>query len=189
MEDGEIKGRKFLEFVAQNDKKLRNNLRKNITFNKELFEDVYQDSIIKVYNSIVKNNKEIEDFEQYFFISSKFNFILKQNAERERLKKLVNIDDLIHHDDEDIEFEEVNEVKTETVFEELIEMITKKFGEENTLIYFDYMSLKVQEGMSYKKYAKLKQIPVNKVRETISKIKSHFKTDTKIKRYRHALDL
>ena len=76
-------GREFLEYVAKNEAKLKKNLRKNITYNPELFDDVFQDTIIKVHNAIMKGQR-IEDFEKYFFIASKFQYINEDNKDKKR---------------------------------------------------------------------------------------------------------
>lgn len=186
MTDGEIKGKKFLEYVAQNDKRLRRNLRKNITFDEGLFDDIFQDSIIKVYNSIVKNNKDIDDYEQYFFTSSKFNYILKQNSERERIKKRINIDDYIQN--KDIEQEDYSEINSLCLLNDIREVIEDEFGTTNSDLYFDYMILKVEGGMSYNRYSQLKGIPVSKISDIVSRIKNFCKKHTKISELKHALD-
>ena len=93
MTEGELKGQQFLNYVGQNIKRLKKNLKKNITYDDGLFDDVFQESIIKIYDSIVKNNKDVGDYEKYFFISSKFNYIIRQNQERKRINNRINIDD------------------------------------------------------------------------------------------------
>lgn len=187
MTDGELKGKKFLDYVAKNQRRLRRNLKKNITFDYNLFDDIFQESIIKVYNSIVKNNKEIEDFEQYFFISSKFNFILKQNAEREKTKRRINIDDFCENND--IEDEPYSEIDTETIIKQVRKLIEDKFGEDNTEIFFEYMMLKVQGGMSYNKFSQVSGYPVSKISDVVSKIKQFCKKDKEIKKLSNGLDL
>ena len=76
-------GREFLEYVANNEAKLKKNLRKNITYNPELFDDVFQDTIIRVHNTIMKG-QGIEDLEKYFFIASKFQYINEDNKDKKR---------------------------------------------------------------------------------------------------------
>ena len=180
MTEAEKKGKEFLDFVATNDKKLRKNLKKNITFDPNLFDDIYQDTIVKVYNSIVKNNKQIDDFEQYFFISSKFNYILKQKSERERVKKRIDIDDYVRMND--IECENYCESDLLTLIEDVRDIIEDRFGEENTELYLDYMKLKIDGGMSYTKYSQITGVPVSKISDVVSKIKQFTKTDTNIRR-------
>lgn len=175
MTDAEQKGQKFLEYVAKNINRLKKNLKKNITYDENLFEDLFQDSILKVYNTIVKNNKEVQDYEQYFYISSKYNYIIKQNSKREKMKKTVELGDQYN----DIEVEEYMEMDVEKIINELKEVITNKFDEDTAKLYFDYMSLKIKGGMSYSKYAELRGIPTSKVSETISKVKQYCKSNKK----------
>ena len=49
MTEGELKGQQFLNYVGQNIKRLKKNLKKNITYDDGLFDDVFQESIIKIY--------------------------------------------------------------------------------------------------------------------------------------------
>ena len=69
------KGKEFLDFVVKNEKRLKKNLMKNITYDENIFDDVFHDTILKVYETIVTKGDEcnIKDYEQYFFIASKFN--------------------------------------------------------------------------------------------------------------------
>lgn len=76
----------FLEYVAKNEKRLKKNLRKNITYDPYIFDDVFQDSIIKVYDSIM-NGTVIEDFEKYFFIASKFSYFNADNKNKRNIKQ------------------------------------------------------------------------------------------------------
>lgn len=186
MSDGEIKGRKFLEYVAKNEKQLKKNLKKNITFENSLFDDIFQDTIIKVYNTIVKNNKEIDDYEQYFFISSKWNFILKQNYEREMVKKRVNIDKFIEHND--VVDEPYSEIETSCLLNEIRDIIEDEFGFENTELYYQYMSLKSNGGMSYTRFSEITGVPYSKISEIVCRIKGFVKNNDKINRIKHALD-
>lgn len=186
MTEAEIKGQKFLDFVAKNIKQLRKNLRKNITYDGDLFDDVFQDSIIKVYNSIVKNNKDVDDYEQYFYISSKYNYIIKQNQERERLKKNINIKDYMKNND--VEYELYTDMDVKKVISDLRQIIEDEFGKENTDLYFDYMALKTRGGMSYQKYSEYTGIPVSKVSDVVSRIKNFTKNNDTIRKHNYALD-
>ena len=187
MTEGELKGQQFLNYVGQNIKRLKKNLKKNITYDDGLFDDVFQESIIKIYDSIVKNNKDVGDYEKYFFISSKFNYIIRQNQERKRINNRINIDDYMKKEDIEYRFDEDMDVKQ--VISDLKNLIEEEFGEDECDIYFDYMSHKVHGGMSYSKYSQLTGIPTNKVSEIVSKIKNFCKNSDVIKRNNYFLDI
>lgn len=187
MTEAELKGQKFLEYVANNINKLKKNLKKNITFDGELFDDVFQDSIVKVYNSIVKNNKDVKDYEQYFFMSSRYNYIIKQNQERERTKRKVNMNDYMKNND--VEYTPYVDMDVKKVIDDLRTIIEEEFGEEWTNLYFDYMSLKVHGGMSYQKYSDLTGIPVSKVSDIVSKIKNYTKNNEILRKYNYVGEL
>lgn len=169
----ELKGKRFLEYVANNINRLKRNLKKNITYDENLFDDLFQESILKVYNTIVKNNKDVEDYEQYFYISSKYNYILKQNSNREKMKRMTELTD--RHND--MEFEEYEELDVDKIIGELKQVITDEFGESVAELYMDYMSLKMRGGMSYSKYADIMGLSVNKVADTISRVKQFCKNN------------
>lgn len=187
MTEAELKGQEFLNFIAKNEKRLKKNLKKNITYDPDLFDDIFQDTIIKAYNTIVSNNRDIKDYEQYFFTASKFNYILKQNSEREKTKNRINIDDYFQKNDiEDIPYEE-NE--TTVTINKIKEIISDEFNEEYSELYFDYMLLKVQGGMSYTKYSNLTGVPISKISEIVSKVKGYLKNNNEIKKLSNGLDL
>lgn len=189
MNESELKGQKFLEYVANNEKRLRKNLKKNITYDEHIFDDIFQDSIIKVYNSIVKNNKDVVDYEQYFFTSSKFNYILKQNSEREKTKNRINIDDYFQNNDIEDEQYDYDEGETATKLDLISEIIRVEFGDEYCELYFDYMRLKVQGGMSYTKYSNQTGVPVSKISEIVSKIKHFTRNNDRINELANGLDI
>ncbi|MCH5302231.1 MAG: sigma-70 family RNA polymerase sigma factor [Prevotella sp.] len=177
MTESELRGKEFLEYVAKNEKKLKKNLKKNITYDESIFDDCFQDTIIKVYNSIVLNNKDVKDYEKYFFIASKFNYINYDNKERKYRNLKIEIDDYTENED----IEDVTE-DIYTVYDRLNdakELIRNEFGEEKCDIYFDYMTLKSQGGMSYKEYSKLRNISFDKISNTISSIKSFIRKKRK----------
>ena len=59
----------FLKYVSENMNALKKAVKKNITNDNDLFDDCFNETIIKVYNSIVKNGTIIDDYKQYFFLA------------------------------------------------------------------------------------------------------------------------
>lgn len=78
---GFARGREFLRFVAAHQRELRRALRKNVTYDPEIFDDVFSASIVKVHAAIVAG-REVRDFRQYFFIAAKFEYIHRDNLRR-----------------------------------------------------------------------------------------------------------
>lgn len=180
-------GQEFLKFVADNEARLKKNLRKNITYNEDIFDDVFQDSIIKVYNAIEKGAR-IKDFEQYFFIASKFCYINQDNKVKNRLK---NEDREIFCDlDQDerfAEFDRAWEIKEErnNRINELMKYLSSRLNEvfspREADIFLIYYRLKSEKaGVSYKKLAKILETDVKEITNIIQRIKGFIKQDKEI---------
>lgn len=180
-------GQEFLKFVAENEARLKKNLRKNITYNEDIFDDVFQDSIIKVYNAIEKGAR-IKDFEQYFFIASKFCYINQDNKSKNRLK---NEDREIFCDlDQDERFAEFDrswEIKEErnNRINELMKYLSSRLNEvfspREADIFLIYYRLKSEKaGVSYKKLAKILETDVKEITNIIQRIKGYIKQDKEI---------
>ena len=75
------RGREFLDFVATNEAELKRAVRKNITYDPELFDDAFHTAIVKVYNAI-EGGRKVSDIKQYIFISAKWEYINRANRNR-----------------------------------------------------------------------------------------------------------
>lgn len=180
-------GREFLEFVAKNEARLKKNLQKNITYNPDIFDDVFQESILKVYNAI-ENGARIKDFEQYFFIASKFCYINTDNKVKDRQKKddrdaYVSIDE----DERFAEYDNAWQIKEERNerINELMRYLSKRlndvFSPRECDIFLIYYRLKSEKaGVSYKKLAKILEIDVKEVTNIIQRVKKWVKEDKEI---------
>lgn len=200
----------FLEYVAKNEKRLKKNLRKNITYNEELFDDVFQDSIIKVYDSIM-NGTIIEDFEKYFFIASKFTYFNADNKNKRNIKQndrdlLFNIshglennrgdmsedgkrliDEICEEDDEWMRKEEKNE-NINKLFEFISDKINKVFSPLECDIYLIYFRLKSEKaGISYQKMAKIVGRSFSEVSQMIQRVKKFVRNDEEINEMKEKL--
>lgn len=201
-------GREFLEYVAKNEAKLKKNLRKNITYNPELFDDVFQDTIIKVHNAIMKGQR-IDDFEKYFFIASKFQYINEDNKDKKRkqnsdnefiwrlshgyesknggeltmdAQRLLNV--LCVDDNEWKDKEDMND-KINELFKFLSKRLNEVFTPAETDIFLIYYRLKSEKaGISYQKMAKITERKFQEIASIIQKIKLFVKNDEEINEYK-----
>lgn len=185
--DNEKHGREFLNFVASNMERLKKNLRKNITFDDDIFDDVFQNTIIKVYNAIEKG-LVIKDYEQYFFIASKFEYINTDNKKKGRLKTddrdILSdissgvIQDIFYADDEDWKEKEDRNDKINELFKFLSNRLNEVFSPAETDIFLIYYRLKSEKnGVSYKKLASITEKKVSEITEIIKKIKKFIRQD------------
>lgn len=193
----------FLEYVAKNEKRLKKNLRKNITYNPYIFDDVFQDTILKVYDSIM-NGTVIDDFEKYFFIASKFSYFNADNKNKRNIKQndrdlLWNIshgyennrgdisedakrviDEMAVEDNEWEKKEDKNE-NINKLFKFISEKLNKVFSPAECDIYLIYFRLKSEKsGVSYEKMAKITGRSFSEISQIIQKLKKYVKNDDEI---------
>ena len=183
--------REFLEYVARNEARLKKNLKKNITYNPDIFDDVFQDTIIKVYDRIMKGTI-VKDFEQYFFIASKFEYINEDN----KIKKRQKVEDREIDTDDDRFAEEdnawkVKEERNENI-NDLFRFLSKRLNEVFTpaeadifLIYYRLKSEKA--GISYHKMVKITGRKFSEISQIIQKVKKFIKEDKEIIEYKKKL--
>ena len=181
-------GKEFLEYVARNEARLKKNLRKNITYNENIFDDVFQDTIIKVYDRIMKG-VTIKDFEQYFFIASKFQYINEDNKVKKRLKvedsEIDTDDDRFAEDDNAWKIKEERNENINDLFKFLSKRLNEVFSPAEADIFLIYYRLKSEKaGISYQKMAKITERKFQEIASIIQKIKLFVKNDEEINEYK-----
>lgn len=163
----------FLQYIAANEQRLKRNLRKNITYDAEIFDDVYQTAIIKVYDSIIRQDLYVEDFEKYFFISSKFEFI---NTDRKKRQQRNMSDDVCKADLLIDDVQEDNSEEITKIYNETKDYISYEYGDKEAEIFLSYYWNKINTGRtSYRAVADEYEISVKDVASIIIKIKNDFK--------------
>ena len=185
--NNEEKARDFLNYVAKNEKELKYILAKNVTYDKDIFDDVFNDTIIKVYNSILQNGTEVSDYKNYFYISLKWQYILQFNRNKSYTCKTVRD----YFDNNDI-IEEVEE--KENKFNAVVETldiirndIIEQYGEWYTTVFFEYYTCKATEGCSYKKLATKLGTSIKQIQEVIKTIKEYIRTSEKMNKLKEIL--
>lgn len=151
----EEKGAKFLEWVGQNQTQIKRQVRKNITYDSELFEDCFAEAIISVYNAIIRNDSEIDNLNNYFFLAFKWKYQTRQNQKRKQLEINVYPSDwetmeMVDDIDERNKIEErENDINDALTI--LRDALIEEFGEEMTELFFKYWKQKTIGGASYSK--------------------------------------
>lgn len=168
----------FYQYIIRNEKQLKQEVRKNITYEEELFDEAYSDTIVKVANAILVNHKVIEDFRYYFFISFKQNFIQLQNKKR-KIDKLKTYgykecEGLIIEDyDNDERYDRIK-----ILFKWLSDYLEEHFPPNEVDIYIVYYFLKVGKNrVSYKKMAEIYDVELKYITNVIQNIKRFVKND------------
>lgn len=167
-----INAREFLDYVARNEKRLKHNLRKNITYDSDIFHEAFQNAVLKCYNSICKNNTQIEDYEDYFFIASKFEYILLDNRKKRdtnRKEALSVLSDRVDESDTEEDNERAQKYRKE--YEELRDRLLRTFTETEVNIFFNYYMSKINsERMSYETIGEEFGVSAREVADIITKI-------------------
>ena len=180
----------FLKYVSENMNALKKAVKKNITNDNDLFDDAFNETVIKVYNSILKNGTIIDDYRQYFFLACKFTFIYRQNKKRkEEAQAIRNYFDLNNDDFIDDDFDE------EERYCDIVDTIGKikadvieNLGEYYAEIFFTYMQLKSTQSISYKKLAAEKGISTRRVSQIIGMVKEYIKNNPTLQGYKNVLN-
>lgn len=180
--------REFLEYVAKNEARLKKNLRKNITYNENIFDDVFQSTIIKVYDRIMKGTV-IKDFEQYFFIASKFEYINEDNKIKKRQKvedrEIDTDDDRFAEEDNAWKIKEERNENINDLFKFLSKRLNEVFTPAEADIFLIYYRLKSEKaGISYHKMVKITGRKFSEISQIIQKIKKFIRTDEAIIEYK-----
>lgn len=196
----------FLSFIAENQKKIKRAVKKNITMDDDIFDDVTADTVVKICDYILQKKKFINDFNGFFFISAKRNYINCQNKKRDRLKKddkdfLWNVshgmelkenpnDVRIYNTiiDEDDNYNESKAVKINMLFKYISERLNDNFSPRDCDIYLIYYRLKSEKNsVSYKKLAAIMDISVKEVTNSIQKCKKFVRNDADILEFKKRL--
>lgn len=142
----------FLQYVAQNTPRLKKNLRKNITMDYELFEDIFSDTIVKCYDSICRKNLIVEDFERFFFIAGKFNYIQAQNKKRKLQSRRIDIEEYKETEIPEFDFEE-EKPEVPVKYSEMENAITEYFGEKRKRLFLEYFNCRLADKLDLQELA------------------------------------
>lgn len=180
-------GERFLNYVAANTKRLKNNLRKNITYDPNIFEDVFNETILNVYDYLKRTNRVIKDFEQFFFICSKNKYIQEDNKERAR-KEAFDWDFIDNHketlvDDSNEKEREEKLTNINVFFQKICERLEGLFPDNEVDVFMIYYKLKTTKNkVSYKKMAHITNTNITYIAQVIKTIRDYVRNDDEIKK-------
>lgn len=189
----------FMLYVWNNHAMLCKAIKKNITMDDELFDDVTADTLCRIGEYILRKKVYINDFKNMFFLAAKRQFIAEQNKKRDRLKQnnrdffdniFNGLEKREDKNDLDIYYSmlETNELdneikadKTHKLFKYLEEKLNSVFEGNEVDIFLIYFRLKSErKGISYKKLADIMDKDVKYITKTIVKIKKYIKENEEI---------
>ena len=155
----------FMNYIGENYYSIKRKLKTIHNGYKEILfdEDVFQDTILKVNESLKDKQFTKEVYEKYFCES------FKRNLLREKLYHFNSMTDKVY-DFEDVDVPEEKFIEFEIDFELIVKTLKKEFGEELTEIYVDWIrGYKIKELI--KKYeVKSCYYHINKMNEFVKKI-------------------
>lgn len=197
----------FMMYVYNNLDDLNYSLRKNITYDEDIYDDVTADTLCRIGEYILRNKVFIKDFKGMFFLSAKRQYVAEQNKKRQResvsdreyFSKLdealgryydyienedCNVDTSPSFDkftDDNMVNDEVIAERTHKLFKYLEEKLNDEFDGNEVDIFLIYYRLKSErKGISYKKLADIMDKDVKYITRTIVKIKKYIKESDEI---------
>lgn len=199
----------FMLYVWNNLDDLNYALRKNITYDPDIYDDVTADTLCRIGEYIVNKKVFIKDFKAMFFLSAKRQYVAEQNKKRDRDSKndreyFSKLDDALgryydYIDDGDTTEYSVNQPNVDMFLED--DSISTEIKAERTHELFKYLEGKLNEvfegnevdifliyfrlkserkGISYKKLADIMDKDVKYITRTIVKIKKYIKESAEI---------
>jgi len=181
----------FYDYISNNYEQSRHEVMKNITYDSELFDDAYNDTVIKVAN-IINEGREIEDIRYYFFISLKWNYINMQNKKRKQLSRTTDVMPDGERDTGralvDDEYSEERYEKVMELWDFIAQRLEENFEPGEVDIYLIYYKLKCNgNSLSYRKLSELTGIPVKEITNIIQRIKKFVRGNEEINELKQKL--
>lgn len=166
----------FYDYISNNYEQSRHEVLKNITYDSDLFDDAYNDTVVKVAK-VIEDGKDIEDIRYYFFISLKWNYINMQNRKRRQVSKTVSV----IPDSVDEEYSEERYERVMELWDFISERLEENFEPGEVDIYLIYYKLKCNgNSLSYKKLSEITGIPVKDITNIIQRIKKWIRNNEEI---------
>lgn len=198
----------FMMYVWNNLDALNYAIRKNITYDPDIYDDVTADTLVRIAEYILRKHVFIKDFKGMFFLSAKRQYIAEQNRKRQMESRqdreyFSKLDDALgrYYDyieddgmqynvkqpeldmfiDDDSMEEEVKAERTHELFKYLEGKLNEVFEGNEVDIFLIYFRLKSErKGISYQKLADIMDKDVKYITRTIVKIKKYIKESGEI---------
>ena len=124
----------FMNYIGENYESIKRKLKRVHNGYKEVLfdEDIFQDTILKVNESLKEKQFPIEVYEKYFCES------FKRNLLREKLYHFNSMTDKVY-DFEDIDISDDKFIESGIDFKLVVETLKAEFGEKFTEIYIDWL--------------------------------------------------
>lgn len=182
----------FMQYVADNERDLQNAIKKNITYDDELFHDVTANTTLRIAEYIINNKANIKSFKNFYFICAKRDYITEQTKKRKAmerdnrtffdnifngLEKKEKAEDVIIFNkminDNDAEIKEKRKKSIHDLFIKVEEWLKDRYPAIEVDIFMLYYRLKSsRHGISYQKLADLIGVETKNIAQIIQKLKT-----------------
>jgi uncharacterized protein YjcR len=124
----------FMNYIGENYVSIKRKLKRIHNGYKEILfdEDIFQDTILKVNESLKEKQFTKEVYEKYFCES------FKRNLLREKLYHFNSMTDKVY-DFENVDISDDKFIESEIDFKLVVERLKKEFGDKFTEIYIDWL--------------------------------------------------
>lgn len=189
----------FLQYINDNYDMLVNSLKKNGTFS----EEIVQQTIIKCYDNIVKNNKIIKSHKDFFFWCCRNNFWCATNKQRkldqkfltnffendteEHFNEDINVRDYLQYLIDNNENKEAYRQGIDDLFLFICEKIEQEFTSKEAMIWILYTKLKSQGKLTYQQLSDIIGLSNGIISNTINKINKYVQNDEEIIKMKNKL--
>ena len=154
----DAKAKDFYEWLVNNEKMIKKAVRKNTTYDAEIWEDALGEAVVKTIRAITVAHTDIQDFKMYFFTALKWVYIQRQTAKRKALERNERnyFDDPTNdiEDDPIIDHEALEEAQR-AIFRYINDMLAERHGQEAATMYLKFASEKIQTGRGYIRFCEV----------------------------------
>lgn len=164
--------RRFLKYVAANGKEIKKKVRTALIaryknkVDDEILSDAFQNSIIKVYESIEGRGTVIKDYDAFLFL-------VAMRAYKSEMESKSNIISLDANPTDKTDDEEPAGADLKLIW--LQHYISQRYGKKDAIMFIDYKRRKMEGGCSYERYAELSGISLHHVSEMVCRISRHLR--------------
>lgn len=165
----------FLQYIAANEDALKCALRKNVTYREDIFDDVFQDAVLRVYDVIQSGRSKVRDFRRYFFRAARCVYMDRDNDDRKQQARsdrewLANHD--AEHDSLQPEKQRDSQEKALTC---LLLLLIETFGRDTTELFITH-KLQGRRGC-FRRFAGRYAVNERQVSKLMREIGKFLKTD------------
>lgn len=174
-----------LKYISEHERDLKYAVKKNITYDRDIFDEVWQTSILKIYDSVIRNKKIVTDFKNFCFICFKQNYINAQNRHRKISAQRIDMDSFRECNKSNPEFayeyEFYESEEEEPTPEEKLQLficdIKENFGDLKSEIFMTYYRYKVShKKISFKELSEIFNVTPDCIRTALREIELYVKS-------------